>query len=189
MKNIIAGISLSLFLVACGGSASEYQSQAESTTPATVVEAALPTPDTFKSSFELALNGYFELKDALVQTDAASASARATALLATMQQVDTNGLSAEAAMLWEVAGQDAAAATALLAAETDVEVQRVHFEPLSNALIDMVKSYGPFGNALFVQRCPMVRGGSADWISKEEQVMNPYHGSRMLNCGSVIERI
>jgi hypothetical protein len=188
MKKSLSAIALSLLLISCGGAESETQSSAEAT-PTPVAEAALPTPDTFRSSFITTLEAYFELKDALVQTDATLASDKATALLASMQQVDTNGLSAEAAMLWDVAGKDATAAVQSIVAEADVEVQREHFETLSNALIDMVKSFGPFNNVVYVQRCPMVRGGSADWLSKEEQIMNPYHGSRMLNCGSVIERI
>jgi len=73
--------------------------------------------------------------------------------------------------------------------EADVETQRLHFETVSNAYIEMVKAYGPFENVIYRQTCPMVRGGSADWLSKEERVMNPYHGDRMLNCGSVVERI
>ncbi len=189
MKTYLSAIALSLLLISCGGAESESQSTADSTAAAPVAEAALPTPDSFRNSFLTTLDAYFELKDALVQTDAALASNKAQALLAAMQQVDTNGLSAEAAMLWEVAGKDAMTAAESLTADSDVEVQREHFEPLSNALIDMVKSFGPFNNVVYVQRCPMVRGGSADWLSKEEQIMNPYHGSRMLNCGSVIERI
>lgn len=189
MKTYLSIFALSLLLVSCGGAETETQSASESATTAPVAEAALPTPDGFRSSFLTSLEAYFELKDALVQTDATLASEKAQVLLAAMQQVDTNGLSAEATMLWEVAGKDATTAVESLAAETDVEKQREHFEPLSNALIDMVKSFGPFSNVVYVQRCPMVRGGSADWLSKEEQIMNPYHGSRMLNCGSVIERI
>lgn len=187
MKTTLSVLTLSLLLISCGGAETQPQAETPASTP--VAEAALPTPDTFKTSFLTTLDAYFELKDALVQTNAEQAAEKATALLASMQQVDVTGLSAEAAMLWDVASKDAVTATELIAAETDVEVQREHFEPLSNALIDMVKSYGPFGNVVYVQRCPMVRGGSADWLSKEEQIMNPYHGSRMLNCGSVIERI
>lgn len=189
MKTYLSVFALSLLLISCGGAETESQTTSDSTVSTPVAEAALPTPDSFRSSFLTTLDAYFELKDALVQTDATLASDKANALLAAMQQVDTNGLSAEAAMLWEVAGKDASTAVESLAAATDVEVQREHFEPLSNALIDMVKSFGPFNNVVYVQRCPMVRGGSADWLSKEEQIMNPYHGSRMLNCGSVIERI
>lgn len=186
MKQYLSSIVLSLALISCGGAQTDSQSQDQSTP---VVEAALPTTDAFKASFLTTLDAYFELKDALVQTNATLASDKASALLAVMQQVDTNGLSAEASMLWDVASKDAAAATDFITSESNVEVQREHFEPLSNALIDMVKSYGPFNNVVYVQRCPMVRGGSADWLSKEEKIMNPYHGSRMLNCGSVIERI
>ncbi len=188
MKTYLSVIVLSLLLVSCGTGGSESHSS-ESTASTAEARAALPTPESFRSTFLSTLEAYFELKDALVQTNAVLAGEKAQALLVSMQQIDTNGLSAEATMLWEVAGEDAAAALERLAAETDVEVQREHFEPLSNALIDMVKSFGPFSNVVYVQRCPMVRGGSADWLSKEEQIMNPYHGSRMLNCGSVIERI
>ena len=53
----------------------------------------------------------------------------------------------------------------------------------------MMKSYGPLDNAIYIQRCPMVRGGEADWLSKEEKILNPYFGSQMLTCGSVIEKV
>lgn len=187
MKKIISIFSLSLILTACGGEQHNHNSVQEAVVANE--SSALPTPDTFKSTFLSSLDAYFNLKDALVQTDAVSAAALADALVSSIENVDTNGLSEEAAMLWDVAGADALAAAKALKDEQDVEVQREHFEPLSNAFIDMVKAYGPFDHVVYVQRCPMVRGGSADWLSKDEQVMNPYHGSRMMNCGSVIERI
>lgn len=186
MKKITLILTVAMFMIACGSG----QDQSETSSTTTPVEtAALPTPESFKSGLIQSLDSYFELKDALVQTDATLAAEKALALVAAIEAVDAQGLSPEAAMLWDVAGKDAHAAALAIAEETDVEVQREHFEPLSNVFIDMVKSYGPFSNTIYVQRCPMVRGGNADWLSKEENVMNPYHGSRMMTCGSVIERI
>lgn len=186
MKKISLILAISMFMVACGSG----QEQSETSSSAASVEtAALPTTEAFKSGLLQTLDTYFELKDALVQTNAGLAAEKAMALAVAIETVDAQGLSPEAAMLWDVAGKDAHAAALAIAEESDVEVQREHFEPLSNVYIDMVKSYGPFSNTIYVQRCPMVRGGSADWLSKEENVMNPYHGSRMMTCGSVIERI
>lgn len=188
MKNILISMSLLLLITACSsGETSETNSN--EVIQETVRMAALPTPDSFKTDLTETLEAYFELKDALVETDATLASEKATALLAEMNSVQIDGLSAEALMLWEVSGKDAKIATEALINATDVEVQRDYFIPLSNALIDMMKSYGPLDNAIYIQRCPMVRGGEADWLSKEEKILNPYFGSQMLTCGSVIEKV
>ena len=38
--------------------------------------------------------------------------------------------------------------------------------------------------------CPMANNGKgADWLSKENEVKNPYYGSMMLGCGKVTETI
>jgi hypothetical protein len=188
MKKIIALIVIPFITLACGEN-HDHSGQTPAPEAAVVETAALETPADFRADFAEALEAYFELKDALVATNQADAAAKSLALAGKILAVRPAGLSPEAGMLWSVAGGDAAAAAEAIAAEADVEVQREHFEPLSNAFIDMVKAYGPFDNAVYRQTCPMVRGGSADWLSKEENVMNPYHGSRMLRCGSVVERI
>jgi hypothetical protein len=184
----ISVLVIALFITsACGSNQNEHSNHVENVTVEQT--AALVTTDEFKASLNAALDAYFELKDALVATDAVLASEKAAVFTTALEAVTSEGLSAEAAMLWDVAGKDALAANNAIASESDVEVQREHFEPLSNAFIDMVKAYGPFENTIYRQTCPMVRDGSADWLSKEENVMNPYHGSRMLRCGSVVERI
>ena len=181
-------MSLLLIITACGSNESS-ETNSNEVIQETVKMAALPTPDSFKSDLTQTLEAYFELKDALVETDATMASEKATALLAEMNSVQLEGLSAEALMLWEVSGNDAKVATEALINAADVEAQRDQFIPLSNALIDMMKSYGPLDNAVYIQRCPMVRGGAADWLSKEEKILNTYFGSKMLTCGSVIEKV
>jgi Cu(I)/Ag(I) efflux system membrane fusion protein len=202
MKKLLF-LPLIVLLTACGGQGEHGQhdgqqgmhgqqgmnQQSATTAQATAVKTSLEITDTFRSGFVEILDAYFELKDALVATNATDAARYATELSALIDGVNAEGLSAEAAMLWETTGADVVSANAAIIAESDVEVQREHFEDLSNAFIDMVKAYGPFENTIYVQTCPMVRGGSADWLSLEENVMTPYHGSRMLRCGSVIDRI
>lgn len=186
MKILIPALLTAVLFMACGN-ASEQQPSTETAT--TTQSAQLETSEAFKSSFDATLDAYFELKDALVLTDADRAGELAAELTSRIQSVSTDELNADAAALWNGQGVQAGEAAALIVDEADVETQRLHFETVSNAYIEMVKAYGPFDNVIYRQTCPMVRGGSADWLSKEERVMNPYHGDRMLNCGSVVERI
>jgi Cu(I)/Ag(I) efflux system membrane fusion protein len=162
----------------------------EASAPAeVVVEARIATPDAFKSGLETQLEAYFALKDVLVATKADSAAIQAAALTASLEAWTVEGLSAEADSVWSanrsVVLEKAAAITGL----TDVEAQRFEFESLSMAMIEVVEAFGPLSNTLYRQTCPMVRGGSADWLAKEEQIANPYHGSRMLRCGEVVRKI
>ena len=74
-----------------------------------------------------------------------------------------------------------------LAGEGDISKQRVVFQNISNRLISLVRSYGldQVGSA-YVVHCPMVADGKGgDWISNAPEVLNPYFGDAMLNCGSV----
>lgn len=76
-----------------------------------------------------------------------------------------------------------------IATTTDLGHQRDHFEVLSRnvyALASQVKT----GKELYWQHCPMAfEGQGANWISAEEEIRNPYFGSRMLKCGKVEEKI
>jgi len=74
-----------------------------------------------------------------------------------------------------------------LAGESEIEKQRVIFQNISNRLISLVRSYGldQVGSA-YVVHCPMAaKGEGGDWISNVPEVLNPYFGDTMLNCGSV----
>ena len=45
-------------------------------------------------------------------------------------------------------------------------------------------------NAIYYQHCPMANDGKgANWLSKEEEIKNPYFGSMMLSCGKTIETL
>lgn len=120
------------------------------------------------------INAYIKLKDALVDSDANLAQDAARKL---------NGL--------ESIDDDPELNQAVKGIiETDeVELQRKHFEVISETLIAQYKTNSP-GQTLYVQYCPMAfddEGGS--WISLSEDILNPYFGDQMLHCGSIHEKI
>lgn len=84
----------------------------------------------------------------------------------------------EAASMGDPARAIAAAARALAAAP-DLKTARAVFGPLSDALIAYGEEVG-FGE-LRVAYCPMAR---KSWVQKGAEILNPFHGSSMLNCGT-----
>jgi len=152
-------------------------------------EAVKDLPFNFKTDMDSLLTHYFELKDALVESDSAGSIEHAEQLGNLTGNVRTARIDTENEGLWLGISQILERETENLVSTSDIEEQRLHFEPISEAMIQVVESFHPVGYTIYHQSCPMVRGGSADWLSREEQIANPYHGDRMLRCGEVIARI
>jgi hypothetical protein len=90
-------------------------------------------------------------------------------------------LAAQAAALGKEGTELAKAATAFAAA-ADMNVAREAFGPLSDAVIARVKADGSKDAAaeLRLAYCPMAK---RSWLQREEQLRNPYYGTKMLTCG------
>lgn len=80
---------------------------------------------------------------------------------------------------------------AAVAAAPDIKSRRAAFQPLSEAIILLIRERGldAVGNA-YVVHCPMAfEGKGGDWLSDKPEVHNPYYGSMMLNCGDVTDTL
>lgn len=128
-----------------------------------------------------AFKEYFELKDALVDSDAADAKEEA------------KELESELAKLSEVHAADAGTVkqhAAAIASTDDLEEQRKSFAALSESMITLAKNGAFEKNEYYIQHCPMAMNNKgADWISDEEEIRNPYFGEKMLKCGEVKEKL
>jgi hypothetical protein len=71
----------------------------------------------------------------------------------------------------------------------DIKEVRVAFSPMSQLMLDYVKS-GSLSSNVYVMHCPMAFNNiGADWLQNSDQLYNPYFGSKMLRCGSTKETI
>ena len=133
------------------------------------------------------LNDYFNLKDALVADDNARAKELGATLATSLGNlnVSSNFSDTQKANLKDII--EDAVEHAEHISESDIDHQREHFKILSKDVTDMVAITGT-EKTLYQQFCPMYDGGSA-WLSTSKDVMNPYYGSRMLNCGKVQKEI
>lgn len=135
----------------------------------------------------LVLNGYFQLKDALVNSDVELSSTRALALTKVISAIDMSSLSIQEHNVWMKVLKNVSSNTASITANKNIDKQREAFSKLSSSISEIAKVANT-GSDIYVMHCPMYNGGKGgSWLSKEEQVKNPYYGAQMLTCG-VVER-
>ena len=135
---------------------------------------------------EAILNDYFSLKNALVADDTKKAAQEGTKLVASLKAFDTSSYTKEQQEELVDIIEDATEHAEHIA-ESAIDHQREHFKTLSKDITDMVAITGT-KNTLYQQFCPMYDKGSA-WLSTNNEIRNPYYGSRMLKCGKVQKTI
>ena len=135
---------------------------------------------------EAILSDYFNLKDALVTDDTKKAAQAGTKLVASLKAFDASKYTAEEQKELTDIIEDATEHAEHIA-ESAIDHQREHFKTLSKDITDMVAITGT-KNTLYEQYCPMYDKGSA-WLSTNNEVRNPYYGSKMLKCGKVQKTI
>lgn len=143
-----------------------------------------------KAQVKNLLSQYYILKDALVETDATKSQAAASELLQVIESTDASQIEGADKATYNTHAKQLQAATAQIAAATDVEVQRASFEQVTADMLALVKAFKPADAAIYYQYCPMAFDfKGAHWLSNEEEIMNPYFGDKMLHCGKVEEEI
>ncbi len=134
-------------------------------------------------------NSYFEMKDALVSTNASAAAAKGAVLVSSLKAVKMNELPMDVHMVWMKVMKELESDAQKIANSKKIEDQRKALIPVTKniyALMKVAKTETP----TYYQFCPMANGGKgANWLSKENEVRNPYYGSMMMSCGSTIETI
>lgn len=142
-------------------------------------------PKQEKNQLTAVFDDYFSLKDALVKTDATMASVKAKELFVAINTVEMENLKMEEHMVWMKVYKNLASDAKKISETQDVKVQRDFFKSVSKNMYELMK-VSKEDTPTYYQYCPMVK---ANWLSKENEVKNPYYGSKMLTCGSTVETI
>src|SRR5690606_26532051 len=132
---------------------------------------------------------YFDLKDALVQSDGKSASTGAKALVTAIGKVKIGELEPKTHEVWMVKMKALSENAEKISESNDADDQRVYSSGLSQPMYELMK-LSTAGPTVYYQKCPMYNNGKgANWLSKESSIKNPYYGSMMMTCGSTVEKI
>jgi len=130
-------------------------------------------------------NSYFSLKNALVRSDAKTASANAKELTDAITAIKMNELSATEHDVWMKVMKSLNNDALAIAKTQDIKKQREAFKSLSKNMYDLLKT-SKLSTSVYYQYCPMQ---DANWLSLENTVKNPYYGAQMLTCGNTVETL
>ncbi len=161
----IATFSLGILMMGCNNSQTNSSNDK-------ALEVSINKEDSQKI-----LHAYLELKDALVQTNGAKAQEAAKNLFKAIEGEDHE----EIVVKIKTSAKH-------ISETTETDVQRSHFNSLSNNVYSLIKASKSNDGKIYKQYCPMAMNNKgAFWLSAEEEVNNPYFGDMMLHCGSVKE--
>lgn len=130
------------------------------------------------------VQNYLAVKNALVNNEeskAAKASGRITELV---KNFDKSFLTSDQKKVYDGIEDDLKEQAAQIS-KNKIDGQREHFSTLSKDVYSLVKAFGT-DIALYHDQCPMYNNGSM-WLSETKEIRNPYYGSAMMTCGSVVE--
>src|SRR5687767_9025926 len=130
--------------------------------------------DVFKQSFTQLLNAYNTLKDALVASDTAKATAAALELRTAADSLKVNEIKGDSTgVIKETAASFSSTISGsaqALAAEKDLKNKRKEFEMIADAIWSLTRTVRFSGQKLYWQYCPMAFDNKgAYWISYERE--------------------
>ena len=204
MKHILSftlAVSFAAFTIGCGPKTeSQVQTQtaaAEHPVAEAEAEPALPATDpllTVDSTFRLQIgslfSAYVDLKDALVDSDAAKAKEKLPALKRALSAVQPSILEGDAVQEWKNLSAMLTAATISIEKASDLNQQREALPALSESMYKCIKAFGLSGTEAWYAYCPMaLNNKGAYWLSNKPEIRNPYFGASMLNCGGNREHL
>lgn len=128
---------------------------------------------------------YYNIKDALVNSNAKSAAYAAKQLSTLLKTLPDNKPGMNQAANTNALQQKIQADANTIAGSLDLVKQRAAFQSLSESVISLIKTQ-PQLKPAYIMYCPMKK---AYWISAFEQIKNPYYGSSMLTCGNISETL
>tara|TARA_R110002020_G_scaffold426552_3_gene635951 strand:- start:34 stop:570 length:537 start_codon:yes stop_codon:yes gene_type:complete len=174
ITNVFLGVVLSITLFSCGES--KKKQSGEGDTPTEVKEEQAQTADVVDQKFNDGITGnlwhyYNQVRLALINSDEKGVKIAAGNLAENLDEKPD---------LEEIANN--------LSASENLEEQRKLFADFSNEAEAMFKETLSEGK-IYKLYCPMAFNEGAYWLSSEKEIMNPYFGEKMLNCGTVDEII
>lgn len=188
MKKLIIGVLLLAVvgLIAWKLLGSKDETPREKQKPLAIAENTGP----FNQSYAALLEAYYGVKDALVASDTAKATAAAQNLVKASDELKVNEIQGDSTgMIKETAKSYTAniSTTAkVLAGSKTLDDKRKQFEMIADAIWSLTRTVKYSGQKVYWQYCPMAfNDKGAYWMSKDSVILNPYFGDEMLHCGSV----
>lgn len=147
-------------------------------------------PDDFLTGVDGLLESYFAAHDALAGDSLEKAQDAIAAFEKKVATITTDTLSPGTTLVWTELMSRFTASLASLKTNEEIEPFRAGFQELSLLTDEMVRRFGTAHLPVYSHYCPMAfddRGGT--WLQPDRNLLNPYFGATMLQCGEVKEQV
>ncbi|TYO92371.1 uncharacterized protein DUF3347 [Elizabethkingia miricola] len=189
MRNIIITALIGLSLSACADKKiksedKERQNIINKNNSEDVTGAEEPeTPFSVKEI----ISSYLFIKNALTKDDGEATAEAAKKLFETLETTNADTLDKEKKSIFiDIYESIRENAEHISTNAGNVEHQREHFALLSRDINDLTDNFGTAGLKLYLDFCPMYnKQKGAVWVSEKKEIINPYYGPKMSDCGSV----
>jgi hypothetical protein len=165
----------------------EKQNRDEKPAPITV-----NTGDSLTGGTGLALQAYYDMKDAFVKSDTSQVNSTATIFVSKLEDIKAGDIKADNAIVeltTQLKGTLVTETNNLIAAK-EIESKRKAFQVVSDGMFDFLRTIGYNGSKVYQQYCPMAFNNTgAAWLSNSTEIVNPYFGEKMLHCGDVRDSV
>ncbi len=136
------------------------------------------------------ISEYMDFKNALVADDFEKAQKHISNFTKEVKSNDEMNEHKEHQKKHETHHAKMLAAVETATAAKNIKELRNSLEGVTLELVKAVENQGYDKSALYVQFCPMANNGKgANWLSKSEEIANPYFGQKMHKCGSTVKPI
>ncbi|RDI54804.1 DUF3347 domain-containing protein [Flavobacterium glaciei] len=154
--------------------------------PTTMVKTRNADKATFQT--DAIASQYLKIKNALTKDDSKEAAAEAKKLITTLDNSVSSSLDAKLKNTYNGFVADAKAHVKHISDNAgNMEHQRDYFSLLSKDVYGLIKTFGT-KQTVYQDYCPMFGDGKTGyWITETKEVINPYYGSEMLNCGKLVQ--
>lgn len=152
---------------------------------------AQAVPEAVAVSMAGVLRAYYDVQQAYGNDDPEAGRKGLEAIRTALSGVDAEALPEAARVDWNNLHARIERTVALSVETEDLEAMRGFFSPMSVAVEEMARRFGPFpGVAVHRAFCPMAfDDAGAYWLQESKEILNPYEGSRMPRCGVIREEI
>ncbi len=132
------------------------------------------------------LTSYYDIKNALVNSDASAAALKATAFSKAWSNIDVKSLPLVERTAFLSYQDKLALDVKQISERKDIAVQREHFAKFSTHFFELAKVVKLTKDPVYYDYCPMKK---SYWLSEQAAIKNPYYGKQMLTCGTIKETL
>lgn len=154
----------------------------------------------FNTPFNNLLEGYYQLKDALVNWDSTGAATLAANLEDLAAKVPYQDLKADSGIVMTAKSFSTEIMTQAksIAGNSPIADKRHAFYSLSESLYNLIRTVHYDQSVIYHDKCPMAFGGDHEgyWITNSREISNPYFGNKhpkyhtaMVTCGNIEDSI